>query len=139
MTRAEASLSELKELNPSVQVDIATDADITQISSNYTCVVVMDHYDREYLVKLNQACRQNNVGFLYAGNLGLYGFTFVDFGENHKIIDPNGEQEKTIHIAGITQDEVGVVYLHDEKKHGLSDGDTVTFREVKGMEEINGR
>lgn len=30
------------------------------------------------------------------------------------------------------------MYLHDEKKHGLSDGDTVTFREVKGMEEING-
>ena len=108
-------------------------------SSNYTCVVVLDHYDREYLVKLNQACRQNNVGFLYAGNLGLYGFTFVDFGDNHKVIDPNGEQEKSIHIAGITQDETGVVYLHDEKKHGLSDGDTVTFREVKGMEEINGK
>lgn len=63
----------------------------------------------------------------------------MDFGDNHKIIDPNGEQEKTIHIAGISQEEVGVVYLHDEKKHGLSDGDTVTFREVKGMEEINGK
>lgn len=32
-----------------------------------------------------------------------------------------------------------MVYLHDEKRHGLSDGDTVTFREVKGMEEINGQ
>ena len=32
-----------------------------------------------------------------------------------------------------------MVYLHDEKKHGLSDGDTVTFREIKGMEELNGK
>jgi ubiquitin-activating enzyme E1 len=29
------------------------------------------------------------------------------------------------------------VCLHDEKKHGLNDGDIVIFREVKGMEEIN--
>lgn len=32
-----------------------------------------------------------------------------------------------------------MVYLHDEKKHGLSDGDTVVFREVKGMTQINGQ
>jgi ubiquitin-activating enzyme E1 len=31
------------------------------------------------------------------------------------------------------------VCLHEEKKHGLNDGDTVTFREVKGMSEINGK
>lgn len=41
---------------------------------------MLDLYDRDFLVKLNNACRQNNVGFLYAGNLGLYGFAFVDFG-----------------------------------------------------------
>ena len=71
--------------------------------------------------------------------MGLYGFTFIDFGENHKVIDANGEQEKSIHIAGITQDESGIVYLHEEKKHDLSDGDTVVFREVKGMDGINGQ
>ena len=32
-----------------------------------------------------------------------------------------------------------MVCLHEEKKHGLNDGDTVTFREVKGMTEINGK
>lgn len=42
-------------------------------------------------------------------------------------------------MAGISQEEVGIVYLHDEKKHGLSDGDTISFREVKGMTEINGK
>jgi hypothetical protein len=29
--------------------------------------------------------------------------------------------------------------LFDDKKHGLNDGDTVVFREVKGMTQINGK
>jgi hypothetical protein len=102
-------------------------------------VVVLDYFDKEYLVRLNHACRSKGVGFIYGGNLGLYGFTFVDFGDHHKVIDSTGEQEKSIHIAGITQEPNGLVCLHEDKKHGLSDGDTVQFREVKGMEEINGK
>lgn len=102
-------------------------------------MVVLDNYDREYLINLNKACHDKNIGFLYAGNLGLYGFTFVDFGENHRIIDPTGEECKSVHIAAITQEERGLVCLHEEKKHGLNDGDTISFREVKGMTEINGK
>jgi ubiquitin-activating enzyme E1 len=97
----------------------------------------MDNYNKHYLVELNKACRAKNIGFILAGNLGLYGYTFVDFGEAHRVFDATGEQGKSIHIAGITQEENGLVCLHDEKKHGLNDGDIVIFREVKGMEEIN--
>jgi len=32
-----------------------------------------------------------NLGFLLAGNLGLYGYTFVDFGDHHRIFDATGE------------------------------------------------
>lgn len=35
--------------------------------------------------------------------MGLYGYTFVDFGEDHKVFDLTGEEPKLIHIAGITQ------------------------------------
>lgn len=89
---------------------------------------MLDIYDKEYLINLNKACREKNIGFIYAGNLGLYGFTFVDLGDNHKVSDQTGEQEKLIHISGISKDEVGLVYLHEDKKHGLNDGDTVVFR-----------
>lgn len=47
---------------------------------NYSCVVVLDNYDKEFLVRFNKKARDNNVGFIYGGNLGLYGFVFVDFG-----------------------------------------------------------
>lgn len=43
-----------------------------------------------------------------------------------------------IHLNGISKEERALVFLHDDKRHGLSDGDVVTFREVKGMTEING-
>jgi len=29
--------------------------------------------------------------------------------------------------------------LHEDKRHGLNDGDTVEFKEVKGMTQINGQ
>lgn len=54
-------------------------------------MVVHDNYNREYVTKLNQACREKNIGFVLAGNLGLYGYTFVDYGENHRVFDATGE------------------------------------------------
>lgn len=51
---------------------------------------MLDYYDKDYLIKLNKAMRSKNVGFVYAGCLGLYGFTFVDFGENHLVLNGSG-------------------------------------------------
>ena len=73
---------------------------------------MLDNYNRGYLIKLNSACREKGVSFILAGNLGLYGYTFVDFGDTHTIIDPTGEECKNIHIAAITKDEKGLVCLH---------------------------
>lgn len=64
---------------------------------------MIDLYNKDYLVQLNKATHSKGIGFILAGNLGLYGYTFVDFGEKHKIFDPTGEEAKLIHIAGITQ------------------------------------
>lgn len=100
-------------------------------------VVVLDNYNKKYLIELNKACHEKNIGFILAGNMGLYGYTFIDYGDKHRVFDPTGEESKSIHIAGITQEEEGLVALHDEKKHGLCDGDVVIFKEVRGMVEIN--
>lgn len=90
-------------------------------------------------MSLNNACRDKNVGFLYAGNLGLYGFTFVDFGPKHKINDKDGEEPKSAVVMGITREKEGVVCCHEEKRHGFESGDFVVIKEVKGMEEVNGK
>jgi len=38
----------------------------------------------------------------------------------------------------ILQGEEAMVTCLDETRHGLEDGDFVTFTEVKGMEQLNG-
>lgn len=38
----------------------------------------------------------------------------------------------------LNQDEEGLVTCLDETRHGLEDGDFVTFTEVQGMTELNG-
>ncbi|MCO5610579.1 hypothetical protein L7F22_064818 [Adiantum nelumboides] len=41
-------------------------------------------------------------------------------------------------IVSVDQDKEGIVTTLDETRHGLEDGDYVTFSEVQGMEELNG-
>jgi len=53
-------------------------------------VVFTNFFNRDALVKYNEFCHENNIGFIYAGELGLYGFTFVDFGNDHKVFDQTG-------------------------------------------------
>lgn len=38
----------------------------------------------------------------------------------------------------VSIDEEGIVTTLDETRHGLEDGDYVTFSEIKGMEGLNG-
>lgn len=71
-----------------------------------------------------------------ADTFGLFGSIFCDFGEKFTVIDPTGETPSTGIIAAI--DETGLVSALDETRHGLEDGDYVTFSELEGMEALNG-
>ncbi|KAK9701765.1 E1 ubiquitin-activating protein [Basidiobolus ranarum] len=63
---------------------------------------------------------------------------FCDFGEGFIVNDATGENAHTSMIAAISKDAEAVVTCLDESRHGLEDGDYVTFTEIKGMEELNG-
>ena len=49
----------------------------------------------------------------------------------------DGQNSKCAMISFISND--GIVTVFDDKVHDLSDGCWVTFDEVKGMTELNGR
>jgi ubiquitin-activating enzyme E1 len=70
-----------------------------------------------------------------ADTFGLFGSIFCDFGNEFTVIDPTGETPVSGIIAGI--DEEGLVSALDETRHGLEDGDFVTFSELQGMEKLN--
>ncbi|EAS04669.2 ubiquitin-activating enzyme E1 (macronuclear) [Tetrahymena thermophila SB210] len=136
-TRAEASAEQLQQLNPYCQVTILKGEIDTQVLSSYNVVVFTDYFNKEKLIEFNNFCREKGIGFIYTANLGLYGCAFVDFGQKHKVFDNNGEDPKHSIVVSITQDKEGLVTTHEDKRHGLVDGDHVTFKEVQGMTEVN--
>jgi ubiquitin-activating enzyme E1 len=140
-TRGEACLQQLKELNPYVDVS-SHDGEINEeLLAQFDIVVITDHYCKKTLIQWNNFCRNRDkpIGFIYSGNLGLYGFTFVDFGPKFTCFDPNGEDPRSAILSAITNDSPAQVYTHEEKRHGFVDGDHVKFKEVHGMQEVNGQ
>jgi ubiquitin-activating enzyme E1 len=78
---------------------------------------------------------QKGIYLVVADTFGLFGSIFCDFGKNFTVIDPTGEAPVSGIVAGI--DEEGLVSALDETRHGLEDGDFVTFTELVGMEALN--
>jgi ubiquitin-activating enzyme E1 len=62
---------------------------------------------------------------------------FNDFGPEFIVSDQTGEEPLRGMVAAISKDADGVVTCLDDHRHGLEDGDYVTFHEVQGMVELN--
>jgi ubiquitin-activating enzyme E1 len=137
VSRAEGVKGKLNELNPYVKVTVITDleAAIKAGDLHVLCQTEMllagkhlGHND------LNKLCRENKVGYLGSQTFGPWGFAFVDYGDNHVVTDHNGEQTKNFVVSMIEKGEKTLVTVHEDKRHIYEEGDSVTFREVEGME-----
>lgn len=89
-------------MNNYVKVSVHKGDVTKEFLANFDIVVFSDYYNKAKLIEFNNFCRSKNIGFIYTGNLGLYGFCFVDFGDNFKVLDHNGEDSRNIIINGIT-------------------------------------
>ena len=141
VARDVATSPKLLELNPYVNVEVLCNKiNLEDVASKYDVVVVTEFLPRDTVERLDMICRKNKGGFIYCAALGLAGFAFVDFGEQHMIRDENGEECKQYLVRNISRDERGIVLIDDTIGNGklaLSDGDYVTFKEVQGMTELN--
>lgn len=91
LSRASASLGQLKDLNPNVKV-IAIDKLTLEDHLEYDVVCYTENFEGvDHLIQVNQFCRANKKGFILSETLGAAGYTFLDYGENHIITDANGE------------------------------------------------
>uniref|UniRef100_A0A3B4ZBP3 E1 ubiquitin-activating enzyme n=1 Tax=Seriola lalandi dorsalis TaxID=1841481 RepID=A0A3B4ZBP3_SERLL len=139
----EAVCPRVAELNPYVHVGLSSCAldDNTDLSflSKYQCVILTEA--RLSLQKrVNEFChsQQPPIRFIGCDTYGICVRVFCDFGEEFEVSDPTGEEPKEIFIQSITQDSPGVVTCMDNQPHGLQTGQSVVFREVNGMVELNG-
>lgn len=135
--RAEASCAQLAELNNYVRTTAYT-GDLTDDFLKQFRVVVLTNSNAEEQQRIGKFAHENGIALIIAESRGLFTKVFCDFGENFTIYDQDGQQPLSTMVAGITKDNQGVVTCLDETRHGLNDGDYVTFSEVQGMTELNG-
>lgn len=134
--RAEACLRALTELNTYVSVAAHTQPLTEDFLKRFSVVVLTDTPLAEQL-SISSFTRTHNIALIVADTRGLFGQIFCDFGETFRVVDTNGEQPVSVMVASISKDKEAVVTCLDETRHGLEDGDYVTFTEVGGMTEIN--
>ncbi|TRX96896.1 hypothetical protein FHL15_002202 [Xylaria flabelliformis] len=101
----------------------------------YQVVVLTNQRLQDQLI-IGDYCHSKGIYIVCANTYGLFGSIFCDFGDKFTCIDPTGENPVNGIISSI--DEDGLVTALDETRHGLVDGDYVTFSEVEGMEALNG-
>ncbi|XP_023668301.2 ubiquitin-like modifier-activating enzyme 6 isoform X1 [Paramormyrops kingsleyae] len=142
MKRVEAVHSRIAALNPYVQVgksscvlDEGTDLSFLK---KYQCVILTEA-SLALQKKVNNFCHSQEppIKFISCDVFGICTRVFCDFGEAFEVSDPTGEEPKQVFVQNITQDNPGVVTCLDNQAHGLQTGQSVVFREVYGMTELN--
>ena len=144
--RDEAVIKKLSLLNPYVTVEIMEGDDLLKNIQNnllnkelkYDVVLISEFLARDKITEINMICRQNNIGFIYTVELGIYGFCFVDFGDNFYVKDANGKDPLKYYIKSITKDKKGIITIDtNSERLKLSNKDKVSFKEIEGMTELN--
>lgn len=136
LSRAQACVKSLAELNPYVEVNIHTQELTTQFIQQFGAVVVTETLSKAELSRINTACRERKVdnvdaasAFILAVTHGITGHIFSDFGKAHIITDNDGEPARNMVIDNFTADNVITVA---GKSHGFDDGDEIKIEEIGG-------
>lgn len=135
--RATVTAPRVAELNAYTPVSVypveSLVEDLNQLRRFQVIVLTSTSLDNQIII--SEYCHKNSIFLVISDVFGLFGSIFTDFGKDFVIADSTGENAVSGIVAGIDSD--GLVSALDETRHGLEDGDFVTFTEVQGMEDIN--
>jgi ubiquitin-activating enzyme E1 len=156
--RAQASLPNLKTLNPYCKVDLTSNLSDEYLKKGttlgaFSAIVVTRLLPRVELLRLNRFARNNSVAFILSFNAGVTSSIFSDFGSNHEITDANGEPTQMLAISnvevidkkptllkvsGYEKGDTLVILTVAQSEHGLDDGDLVILDDMRdGMQGLN--
>ena len=136
--RAASCCAQLAELNPYVRVSCRQDALDEAFLQQFQCVVMVNQPLKKQLL-VNDICHAAGKQFVATEVAGVFGYTFSDFGDNFVVSDPNGENPFSGIVESVTQSNPALVTMLEGNRHGLETGDVVTFADMQGMDELNGR
>lgn len=135
--RASATAPRVAELNAYTPVSVHHSQSLTENLEQLRRyqVIILTGISVDDQVTISHFCHQHRIFLVIADMFGLFGCIFSDFGEQFVVNDPTGENPLSGIVADISSD--GLVSALDETRHGLEDGDYVTFTELQGMESLN--
>lgn len=135
--RAAVTAPRVAELNAYTPISLHQSTSLTQDLSQFDKyqVVVLTNTPLADQIIIGDYCHKRGIYFVASDTFGLFGSIFCDFGKNFTVLDTSGENALSGIVAGI--DETGLVSALEDARHGLEDGDFVTFTEVQGMEGLN--
>lgn len=135
--RATVTAPRVSELNPYTPVTVHPSndlfSDLSQLQQYQAVVLTNTPLSLQLVV--SDYCHANHIYLVITDTFGLFGNIFTDFGADFTVGDPTGENVTSGILAGI--DSEGLITVLDESRHGLEDGDYVTFTEIEGMESLN--
>lgn len=135
--RAQVTAPRVAELNSYVPVTVhegkSLVEDLDQLKRYQSVVLTLTPLKEQLAIA--EFCHRNGIYVTISDTFGLFGYLFNDFGKNFTVGDPTGEEPVSGIVADISED--GLVSALDETRHGLEDGDYVTFSEVQGMGGLN--
>lgn len=117
VSRADASVGQLRELNNYVQVNSISELAMEDHAAYNVVCYTENFISFAHLEEVDKFCRSQNVGFIVTETLGLLGYAFVDYGENHKIFDHDGEATKSFMVVSISNEEKATITVHEDKRH----------------------
>ena len=145
--RDEASISYLAELNPYVNINIMDGNNIIEDIEKklkddklkYNLVIITEFLPRKIIEEIDEICRKENIGFILSLEFGIYGYIFVDFGQNFTIYDETGDEIQEYLIQSITKEKNGKVIINNSLSGDikLTSNDLISFKEIEGMTELN--
>lgn len=136
--RAEACREAVQELNTSVPV-AASAAELDDAFLGQFQVVVATDTPLAESIRIDEFCHANGIAFIKADVRGVFAQVFCDFGPSFEVLDVDGEEPHTGIIAGITPGNPTLVTTVEDERLEFQDGEEVTFSEIVGMTELNGR
>ena len=159
VSRLNATVEKLKELNPSCEVVGVPKSFRDQLQSfkkkdiffkaffaeNSTTVVVAVNLSVDLLLEANKLARVYSQKLVAVNAHGFFAYFFNDFGEKHEVTKKNDQELASFIVASVrvvreNEQLCTEVVANEEQRHGLEVGDWIVLSELQGsLVFLNGR
>ena len=150
--RDEIIIEKIKDLNPFVQSDIIRpnynlennnyENELKFILSKiekYNMIIITEFISKNSINKINSICKKLNKGLIYSCVLGLSGFLFNFFSNEHIVSSPSEKNDTYYPIKNIIKGEETIIQL-EKSLEGFPDiieDDYIKLRDINGISEFN--